>query len=40
MTETEMGYSTSCKIKRLTNNEMWFEFIFRSSKREIHLIKL
>jgi len=39
MTDTEFGYSTSCKIKRLTNNEMWFEFIFRSSKREIHLIK-
>lgn len=39
MTDTEFGYSTSCKIRRLTNNEMWFVFIFRSSKREIHLIK-
>lgn len=39
LTDTEFGYSTSCKIRRLTNNEMWFVFIFRSSKREIHLIK-
>ena len=39
LTDTEFGYSTSCKIRRLTNNEMWFVFIFRFSKREIHLIK-
>lgn len=39
LTDTEFGYSTSCKIRRLTNNEMWFVFIFRSSKREIHLIQ-
>jgi hypothetical protein len=39
MTETEMGYSTSNKIRRLTNNELWIVFIYRFSKREIHLIK-
>lgn len=39
MTETEMGYSSSYKIRRLTNNELWIVFVYRFSKREIHLIK-